>query len=860
MIYRLVRFLFYTFLTLSVLGSLAFAGAVFYFNQELPDHTQLKEYHPNTLTRFYTADGRLLAEYAKEKRIFVPVTSIPEVVKNAFIAAEDRSFYYNVGLDFIGIARAVKNNLLNDARLQGASTITQQVAKNMLLSNERTLTRKVKEAILAVRMTFSYSKEKILELYLNEIYLGNRSYGVAAAALNYFNKSIDELNVEEAALLAALPKAPSRYNPWKNYEDALTRRNWVVQGMAEEGFISQPLANFAKRKPIILHPRSNAITADGDYFAEEVRRNLVALFGEEKLYTGGLVVHTTLDPDLQTYAERALREGLIAYTKRHGYRGALSQIELDSQWHLRLQQISPPRGIEHLDLAAVLRKNAADKFFTIGLKNGKVGSITYEALKWAQQNPQGTWVEAGEVLSPGDVILVEPIEGSSGQYALRQIPQVNGALVALDPHNGHILAMAGGYSFERSRFNRATQAMRQPGSAFKPFVYLQALRQGYTPADLLADEPIEFEILKPIDRNAAAEPPPLPEVPAHITDPQEQIAFLMDALEEQEEAMSETEIWAPRNYSGHFYGPTTLRRGVEKSLNVMTVHLATVIGLGNVVEIANLMDIHRDPPRNMSVVLGAAETSLIRLTRAYASLVNGGKKIRTTLIDRIQNRNGATIYRNDRRECVGCAIDSESRIDGAVTTVPVIPDTREQLLDPRIAYQMVSVLEGVVQRGTGRRARAIGKPIAGKTGTTNDSRDAWFVGFSPDLVVGVYIGFDTPKSLGKKEEGSSAALPIFVDFMNDALADTPATPFRIPSGMKLVKVDGNTGFLPSGQTTPRDIVLEAFLSGQEPTRAALPNEALPVINAPKGLRTDKGSDSSTPLIQTPVTRGTGGIY
>lgn len=819
MLFNFIKFLLGAAMSAFVVALIVVVGTISYYSHDLPDYRQLADYNPPILSRLYTADGLLLKEYARQKRIFVPVTIIPEVVIDAFISAEDRNFYSHFGIDIIGIARALWNNVVKHQPLQGGSTITQQVAKNMMLSSERTMERKIKEAILATRMSFTFSKERVLELYLNETYLGAGSYGVAAAALNYFNKSIDELNIQEAALLASMPKAPTAYNPWRNYDRALERRNWVINAMHEEGYISKAAAEYAKKQPIGLRKRGKTIVAEADFFAEEVRRFLVKKFGEEKLYEGGLVVHTNINPSMQNMAEKAFRNGLVSYSRRHGYKGPLTKTDVSENWQQHLNKIPVPAGAGDWQLAAVLNVFEFDKIAEIGFKNGDTSYITFEALRWAKKERHGGWKKLADILQQGDVILVEKLKNNISPYALRQIPDVNGAMVAMDPYTGHVLAMVGGFTFERDSFNRAIQAKRQPGSAFKPFVYLTALEQNYTPASLIADEPIEF-------KTGA------------------------NNIEEEETA----ESWAPQNYTGNFYGPTTLRRGVEKSINVMTVHLGLKVGIDNIIDTAEKFGISKNPPRNMSAVLGAGETDLLSLTTAFGMIVNGGKKIAPSLIDRVQDNGGKTIYKNDDRTCRACKLTSLTE----PVILPEASDNNERVVDERSAFQMVSILEGVVQRGTAKQAGAIGKPVAGKTGTTNNSVDSWFVGFSPDLVVGVYVGFDKPKSLGKKEEGSTVALPIFVEFMREALKAKPTIPFRIPSGIKMVKIDANTGFLPSEETKSEDIILEAFKSGTEPTRTAKRDENLPVINPPKALNNEEQSDEL--FIDIPVTRGIGGIY
>lgn len=777
-------------ITLCFFGAIISAAGVFYvlyhYGQDLPDHTKLAQYEPPTVTRLYAADGRMMEEYAKEKRLFVPITAIPKRLINAFIAAEDKNFYTHVGIDFLSIIRAaVKNasNIGKNKSLVGGSTITQQVVKNFLLTNEKSIERKIKEAILAFRITKEFSKDKIMELYLNEIYLGNRSYGVAAAALNYFNKSIDELTVEEAAMLAALPKAPSTLDPSKYYEKAKTRRDWVIGRMLEEGFITDVEAIEATASPINITQRDETeMVNNADSFAEAVRQELTDLYGEEGVYEKGLAVRTTLSPELQTYAQSALRKGLLAYDKRHGYKGPIGKIKILENYIEELEEIREPDRLGEWDLAVVMGLDK-DKA-TIAIDEDRKGIIPLKNLVWARKyigdNSLGKEIEKPlDVLSVGDVVAVrKTVEKQSDktEYFLEQIPEVNGGIVAMDPYTGKVLAMVGGFGYGGSQFNRAIQARRQPGSAFKPFVYLAALENGFSPNSIIVDEEIQLERGK--------------DLPG----------------------------WRPQNYSGKYYGPTTLRVGVEKSRNAMTVRLSQLMGIDKVVNVAKRFNIYENPNRDLSVALGSAETTLLRLTNAYAMLVNGGKVINPSLIERIQNSNGKTIYKRDNRTCENCLIElSDAELDSL--TPPDVEEYRQKVADPIAAYQMVSILEGVVLRGTGRNLQSLERTLAGKTGTTNDSYDGWFMGFSANLAVGVYVGFDNPRSLGRYETGASTALPIWKEFVKHALKDEPDIPFRRPSGVKLVKIDAKTGMLPSPDTPKEQIIFEAFRTGNEPDSA-----------------------------------------
>ncbi|EWY39953.1 penicillin-binding protein 1A [Skermanella stibiiresistens SB22] len=766
------------------LAVVAAGGAVFaihHFSQGLPEYTQLADYQPPTVTRVHAGDGRVLAEFATERRVFIPIEAMPKRVIRGFISAEDQNFYSHRGVDFVAILRAMVTNVENIAtgrRMIGASGITQQVAKNFLLTNEVSFERKIKEAILAFRMEQAFSKDRILELYLNEIFLGNRSYGVAAAALNYFNKPLDELTIAEAAYLAALPKAPNNYHPVRQHDAAIARRNWVIGRMQEDGAITAEEAAEAKAEPLEVRRRDETDYVTADYFAEEVRRELLARFGERSLYEGGYSVRTTVDPKLQDIATSSLRDGLIAYDRKHGWRGSVGKLESFDNWSKQLTDMAVPPGGEIWRMAAVLEVEADEAL--IGLADGAKGRVPLAELKWARR-----WVEgertgpevkrAGDVVAKGDVILVEPVTKDAkgkdlpaGVYGLRQIPAVQGGLVAMDPHTGRVLAMSGGFSSRISVFNRATQALRQPGSSFKPFVYMAALDNGFTPSSLVMDAPFAIQ--------------PGPGQP----------------------------LWRPQNYSEDYLGATTLRVGIEKSRNVMTVRLANSVGMDKVANYAERFGIVDKLPRVLSMSLGAGETTVLRMTTAYSMIVNGGKKVVPAFIDRIQDHTGKVVFKHDTRPCPSCS-GIEWSPDMAV---PDVPDARESVIDPRTAYQMVSILEGVVQRGTAKTIASIGKPLAGKTGTTNDALDAWFVGFSPDLAVGLYIGFDQPRSLGAKETGGTLSAPVFKDFMADALKGEPATPFRMPPGIRLVRVDAATGQL--AEPGQRNAIWEAFKPGTEP--------------------------------------------
>lgn len=766
-----------TFFFFAVIAFVFLISSLWEYASQLPDYHQLAKYEPAVTTRLYAGDGRLLMEYANEKRLFVPVDKIPEKVKQAFISAEDKNFYHHAGIDYFGIVRALIGNLKNigtGRRPAGASTITQQVAKNFLLSSELSYTRKIKEAILATRMEQAFTKDHILELYLNEIYLGNRSYGVAAAALNYFGKSLDQLDIEEVAYLAALPKGPNNYNPKTKYEAAVGRRNWVLERMQEEGYITEEEASVARDKPLKVVDRGDAFIKDADYFSEEVRREISGKFGKDALYEGGLIVRTTVDPKLQEIATRVFRKQLENYDLRHGYRGPLSNIPLNGGYKEAMAKISLPKGSKSGWVKAVVLEVKPDKA-VIETEGGNKGEVPLSLLSWARKNLKNQGIgeapkTVDKVFAPGDVIVVEKVSASvaknkglpENSYNLRQVPNVEGGMIVLDPHTGKVLAAVGGYDFSKSQFNRATQAKRQTGSAFKPIVYITALDNGYSPTDLILDAPF-----------VADQGPGLPK-------------------------------WKPVNYSKKFYGLMTLRQGIERSKNLMTVRLAQDVGMDKVAEYAKKFGVNDHLPYLLSMSLGAGETHVIDMARAYGMMVNGGKEIHPYFIEQIQDRFGRTILKQDKRECIGCNVEAW----GEGQPIPELPDNREQIVDPLTAYQMVSILEGVAIRGTGARLRSLNKHLAGKTGTSNNTQDAWFVGFSPDLVVAVYVGFDEPRTLGRIETGAAAALPIFYDFMQEALASQPDIPFRIPTGIKLVRINHDTG----KPATPADksVIVEAL--------------------------------------------------
>jgi penicillin-binding protein 1A len=820
---KLFRFLFVVTVIAAIAGSAFIALTLYYFGRNLPAYKQLANYQPAIVTRVEAGDGRLLAEYATERRLFVPIRAIPKRVIEAFLAAEDKDFYQEPGFDPLAILRAAIvdiGRLAAHRRPEGASTITQQVAKNMLLNNKLSIARKIREILLANRLEHVLSKNRILELYLNQIYLGSGAYGVAEAALTYFDKSLDQLSLSEAAVLAGLPKAPSRYDPKRHPRAARARRNWVLARMVADGDVTPQEAAKAEAQPITPRRREAAEVADAPYFAEEVRRELIARYGRTMVYEGGLSVRTSLDPRLQRAADSALRKGLIAYDKLHGgWRGAIVHLPPQGDWARRLAKVLVPAVAKDVGWRIALVRQTGAEGAQIGFADRTGGEIPFSEMRWARRWHQDGGLgpaprSAADVLRPGDVVMVAPLASPAGGkadpplFTLCQVPAVSGALVAMDPHTGRILALSGGFSFAISQFDRATQAMRQTGSAIKPFVYLTALRRGFTPSTLVLDAPIS------IDQGPGLPP------------------------------------WTPGDYEPYYRGPTPLRIGLEQSLNTLTARVAEIVGLDAVAHTVERFGIMAHMPREYSMVIGAGETTPLRLTTAYAMLDNGGRRVTPTLIDRIQDRNGATIFRADERPCDGCG-----GIAWKGQPPPAIPDDREQIADPLSVYQVVSMMRGVVERGTGTAVRAVGRPIAGKTGTTNDFRDAWFLGFTPDLVAGVFVGYDDPRSLGHGEAGGVLAAPIFRDFMIEALKGTPARAFPTPPAIELYRVDPATGLPPAPGAAA---IYEPFKPGTNPStnrQFALrwtPGESTP-IEAPLE---EGGASSGSEAPQS----GTGGLY
>ncbi|WP_372929183.1 penicillin-binding protein 1A [Methyloceanibacter sp.] len=776
-------------LAIGVAGAVAFV--LWKASQDLPDYEVLAKYEPPVMTRIHANDGRLISEFARQRRIYVPITAVPKRVIEAFLSAEDKNFYQHGGLDIQGIIRAIVTNMsamqAGGGHMVGASTITQQVAKNFLLSSEQNIERKLKEAILAIRIERAFTKDQILELYLNEIYLGGGAYGVAAAAQRYWGKALNELSWAEAAYLALLPKAPSRYDPWKHAERALTRRNWVIDRIVGNGFATPEEGEQAKATPLgVLAKKYGPQIHASEYFAEEVRREILDKFGEDKLYGGGLSVRTTLDPRLQAIAHKALVKGLTKYDRAHaGWRGVDKTIEISGDWGKALAEIPVWKDIAPWKRAVVLEVSGDQA--TIGIRPGRdkegrlveereTGVIPASQVKWTRKSIKSA-------LKPGDVIYVAPLEPKknkdgevapaetvAGKWSLQQPPKVSGAITAIDPHTGRVLAIVGGFSFHQSQFDRATQALRQPGSSFKPLIYLTAIDNGYTPSSIIVDGRICVS-------QGRGMPP-----------------------------------WCPKNYSGGGAGPSTLRRGIEKSRNLMTVRLSRDIGMPVIAEYANRFGVYDNLVPALAMSLGSGETTLLRMVNAYSMIANGGKKVEATFIDRVQDRYGRTVWRHDKRDCSLC-----SAREWTGQGEPELIDVRDQVVDPVSAYQMVGIMEGVVQRGTATRLRALKRPLAGKTGTTNDYKDAWFVGYTPDMAVGVYVGYDQPKPMGRSATGGGLAAPIVKDFLAEALKDVPPAEFRPPEGAVLVRVNSKTGLPARGGGG--GTIVEAFKPNEVPPGA-----------------------------------------
>jgi len=817
---RLIGYFFGVGVTLALVVAAGVALYLVSLSKDLPDYEVLARYEPPVTTRVHASDGALMGEFARERRLYLPIQAVPDRVKAAFLSAEDKNFYSHPGIDMMSLARAVVTNVQNlgsGRRPVGASTITQQVAKNFLLSSDQTMERKVREMLLSFRIEQAYSKDRILELYLNEIFFGLGAYGIAGAALTYFDKSVNELTVSEAAYLAALPKGPSNYHPFRHTDRAIERRNWVIDQMVANGYVDVDEAERAKALPLNVNPRrSGTYLFAGEYFTEEVRRAIISRYGEDALYEGGLSVRTTLDPEMQRKARTALQNGLIRYDTLRGYRGPVTSVDVSGDWGVPLGEVSGLSDVPEWKLGVVLESDAQG--LTVGLQPGREASgelvadretvsVSKENMSWAMRYvSDGKRLRAdspAEVLKPGDVVYVESSgEGDEATWSLRQMPEISGGMVAMDPHTGRVLAMVGGFSYSQSEFNRATQAMRQPGSSFKPILYAAALDNGYTPASVVMDGPISIRI--------------------------------------------GNQVWEPKNYGGGFAGPSTLREGIERSRNLMTVRLANDMGMNLVAEYAERFGVYDKMLPVLAMSLGSGETTVMRMVSAYAVMANGGKHIVPSLIDRIQDRYGKTVFKHDERVCEGCNAQAWEQ-----QAEPQLVDNAEQVLDPMTAYQITSMMEGVVKRGTATTLAELGHPMAGKTGTTNDARDVWFVGYTPDLVVGMYMGFDQPRSMGDGATGGGLAAPVFKEFMADVLEDVRPVEFRVPEGMRMIAVDRKTG-MRAADGAPGSIV-EAFKPGTGPA------DSYWVIGMDEIEAAERAREIS-PQASEAITSGSGGLY
>ncbi len=735
-----------------LLTGVLIVGVLWSYSNDIPDYKFLKNYKPPVSSKVYSGEGELVADFSKEKRVFVPYSSIPKNVINAFLSAEDKNFFSHPGVDAKGVLRAIVNNISNiisSERLEGASTITQQVAKNFLLTNEVSINRKIKEAILAFRIERALSKERILELYLNQIYLGSGAYGIAAASLEYFDKSIRDINYSEAALLAALPKAPSRYNPYRDIEVAKFRRNLVLKNLLDNNYITSEWYEKLKNKEIILSKNKKIYLEDAQYFIEDVRKNVIKNFTYDKVYKQGFNINTPINLEFQKIATNSLRNGLISYDQRKGWRGPLTSKIYKSNWNKDLKKFNLEKSIDwSLAIVKKINKFSAE----IETEDKIQGVIEYKDISWTKK-------EFKNLFQLGDIIYVKKI--SDNKFSLQQLPKINGGIVVMDPYTGRILALSGGFSFKKSEFNRATQANRQPGSAFKPFVYALALENNYTPTSLVLDAPIVLD------------------------------------------QGDDLKMWKPENYGKKFYGPSTLRTGLEKSRNLMTVRIAQNLGVERIVNFSKDLKIYENPEELLSISLGSAETTLINLTSAYSAFVNGGKLVEPILIDRIQDSEGNTIYNNNLRQCIDC-----DQISYLSNDYPKIQNNYKQIFSPETAYQMTSILEGAVQRGTGKKLRDLNLNIAGKTGTTNKNTDTWFIGFTSNLLVGVYVGSDDPSPLGKYETGSKTALPIFKDFIKQVVKKSDARPFKAAEDTIMMVVDPKTG--QKAKFSTKNTIIEVF--------------------------------------------------
>ena len=749
---KFLRNIFILITSFILLSAISIISVLWTYSNDLPDYKFLKSYKPPVSSKVYSGNGDLVADFSKEKRVFVPFNSIPKNVINSFLSAEDKNFFKHPGVDAKGVIRAVINNIsniLSSKRLEGASTITQQVAKNFLLTNEVSLNRKIKEAILAFRIERALSKERILELYLNQIYLGSGAYGVAAASLEYFDKSIKDLNYSEAALLAALPKAPSRYNPYRDPDIAKFRRNLVLKNLLDNNYLTSEWYEKLTKEEIILKKNKKIYLEDAQYFIEDVRKSVIETLSYDKVYKQGFNINTPIDLNLQTIATKSLRDGLIAYDKRKGWRGPLTNKIYNSEWKKDLEKYKLENSINwKLAIVKKINKFSAE----IETEDNIEGVIEYQSISWTKK-------EFNKLLKPGDIIYVKNLKENI--FNLQQLPKVNGGIVVMDPFTGRVLALSGGFSFKQSEFNRATQAKRQPGSAFKPFVYALALENNFTPTSLVLDAPLVLD------------------------------------------QGDDLKMWKPENYGKKFYGPSTLRVGLEKSRNLMTVRIAQNLGVEKIVDFSKALKIYDNPEELLSISLGSAETTLLKLTSAYSVFVNGGKLVEPILIDRIQDSEGNTIFNNDKRKCINC-----DQISYLTNDYPEIKNNYTQIFSPETAFQMTSILEGVVQRGTAKKLKDLNLNIAGKTGTTNKNTDTWFIGFTSNVLVGVYVGSDNPTPLGKYETGSKTALPIFKSFISDSINKNDARPFKAAKGTVMMVVDPLTG--QKAKFNSKNTIIEVF--------------------------------------------------
>ena len=751
---NLAKNLFIALLSFLLISLILILGILWNFSNNIPDYKFLKNYKPPVSSKVYSGKGDLVADFSREKRIFVPYSSIPKNVINSFLSAEDKNFFSHPGVDAKGVLRAVINNtknIMTKKRLEGASTITQQVAKNFLLTNEVSFNRKIKEAILAFRIERALSKERILELYLNQIYLGSGAYGVAAASLEYFDKSIKELNYSEASLLAALPKAPSKYNPYRNIELAKFRRDLVLKNLLENNFIDENKYKNLKKENINLKKKQKVFLEDSQYYIEDVRKNVIEILSYEKVYDQGFNINTPINLELQKIATNSLRDGLISYDKRKGWRGPLSNKVYSEDWTKNLEKLKLENSI-NWKLAIIKKINQFSA--ELETEDNIFGVIDYRDISWTKK-------EFPDLLKKGDVVYVKKI--NTNKFSLKQLPKINGGIVVMDPYTGRVLALSGGFSFKNSEFNRATQALRQPGSAFKPFVYALALENKYTPSSLVLDAPLVLD------------------------------------------QGSDLKMWKPENYGKKFYGPSTLRVGLEKSRNLMTVRIAQKLGIDKVANFSKKLGIYENPEKLISISLGSAETTLLKLTSAYSSFVNGGKLVSPILIDRVQDSQGNTILNNEKRKCVNC-----DKISFTGEEFPTVNDSYKKIFSPQTAYQITSLLEGVIKRGTGKKLKKLNLNMAGKTGTTNKNTDAWFIGFTSNLVIGVYVGMDDPKPLGKFETGSKTALPVFENFIKLAVKKSDARPFKVADKITMMVIDSQTG--QKAKFSSRDTILESYKS------------------------------------------------